>query len=349
MNRLTEQLLAEGYTADRHPDYVRVGCSGFGTDALQNLEGGFAYTKEYLKTKTFVTACGLCAKHHTCLVDSQIGRMMRRFEDDTAMIRCPHPCERQDESLRNAKTKYCSARMTDEAYDYERSVEKLHADAEKRKRRKMEEFIEARKGRVCNRHISFDEDADEWKWSFDIGQCARAGCRGTCPIFGELDTSRGNVFYDVATEREDTTMRGTFFEGTRIKSIVRGKRALESPASMTICRAYAKTMQNHIIWLERMRHSTDYFFHEHHGIFFRMEVSNIRAEKRESRNLMEDLQAIKDGFTVVHDSDVKKAAAAKKSEERQKRLERKNKPKKKEAKEIQMTIFDVMEADGNGS
>ncbi len=47
-NELTKRLLAEGYTADHHPDYVQVDTSRLpGNDPLNNLSGGFKYKRFY--------------------------------------------------------------------------------------------------------------------------------------------------------------------------------------------------------------------------------------------------------------------------------------------------------------
>ena len=46
-NKLTQRLLAEGYTADNYPDYVKIGGENFGKgDPLDNFYGGFEYTRE---------------------------------------------------------------------------------------------------------------------------------------------------------------------------------------------------------------------------------------------------------------------------------------------------------------
>ena len=55
-----------------------------------------------------------------------------------------------------------------------------------------------------------------------------------------------------------------------------------------------------------------------------VEVLNIRAEHRESRDLLQDLQDIREGITIVHASD---------QEKRNKELKRQNRAKQKEKRE----------------
>ena len=59
---LTKRLLSEGYTKDKHPDYVEVCKSAWGKELWQNLAGGFKYTREYLSKMVFKTGCGLLVK-----------------------------------------------------------------------------------------------------------------------------------------------------------------------------------------------------------------------------------------------------------------------------------------------
>ena len=62
----------------------------------------------------------------------------------------------------------------------------------------------------------------------------------------------------------------------------------------------------------------------------KVEILNIRAERRESRDLLQDLHDIREGITIVHASDqekrnkeLKKQNRAKQKEKRERRLEQK--------------------------
>lgn len=57
---------------------------------------------------------------------------------------------------------------------------------------------------------------------------------------------------------------------------------------------------------------------------WKVEVINIRAEQRESRDLLQDLQDIRDGITIVHTSD---------QEKQNKEIKRRNRAERKERRE----------------
>ena len=47
-NKLTTGLLAQGFTADNHPDYVKLpGCIPDKYNPLKNYDGGFVYQGSY--------------------------------------------------------------------------------------------------------------------------------------------------------------------------------------------------------------------------------------------------------------------------------------------------------------
>lgn len=54
-----------------------------------------------------------------------------------------------------------------------------------------------------------------------------------------------------------------------------------------------------------------------------MEVCNIRAEQKESRDLMQDLEDIRAGATITHESDIQKSQKREKSERRKANQKRK--------------------------
>ena len=59
-NLLTLQLLTEGYSVNRYPDFVQIDSSRLsGNNPLRNLGGGFVYKKDYLMRLVFKTPCGL--------------------------------------------------------------------------------------------------------------------------------------------------------------------------------------------------------------------------------------------------------------------------------------------------
>lgn len=59
------------------------------------------------------------------------------------------------------------------------------------------------------------------------------------------------------------------------------------------------------------------FFAEYHGREFSVEIMNIRAEQKVSRDLMQDLQDIKDGIHISYDADLQAADTKRKTEKRE--------------------------------
>ena len=78
-----------------------------------------------------------------------------------------------------------------------------------------------------------------------------------------------------------------------------------------------------------------------------MEITNIRAAQREGRDLLQDLEDIKAGITVVHESDAQKRASEEKKERRRsaRELEEMREKKQLEAKNspVQLSVFDLMD------
>lgn len=332
-NLLTQKLLAEGYTADNHPDYVYVGrtCADK-ENPLNNLNGGFEYYRWHVYEKAFRTPCGLMCKGTSCMSSLAVNGAEFSFENDLATVHCPHhicDCELKDKRLLNTNSAikdWCNVHMTDEEYQYEGSLEAVLKLWDDQIRRDKISYAMQRKGHVCSNHMYYDRDTKEWKFHYDPGVCARLRCNGNCrdvwsngvcPVLGrELCKEKGNVYYDIKTTRRCHELDGTLFEG-KIETVVKkGNRVFDHSVNMDICRNYAKLCQDEIRWKVRSNYHEMIFFAEYHGREFSVEVLNIRAEKKESRDLMQDLQDIRDGITIVHASDMDKRDKERKKEKR---------------------------------
>ena len=119
-------------------------------------------------------------------------------------------------------------------------------------------------------------------------------------------------------------MDGTLFEGQVDVSSQKGKRALDHPVSMDICRNYARICEEEIHWKVKMAYHSEIFLSERNGSHdFSVEVLNIRAERRESRDLIQDLIDISEGIQVTHASDLDVAKKSERSEKRKQRQQKK--------------------------
>lgn len=323
-NLLTQGLLAAGYTVDDHPDYVVLNDNYGGGKSLDNYHGGFSFERKWIREQTFRTPCGLLCRGQQCQSSLSAMGIDWTFENDMATVCCPY--EKPDCSLRHEYLQrnpairfWCEVHMTAEEYRYEGSVEELQKIHEEEIREKEIEFSLQRGGRVCREHMDFDRDTQEWRMHYDPYQCGQRRCGGLCPILGyELDKKKGNVFYDLKIRRQRTDLDGTLFEGQVDTSITRGRKLFSHPVSMDICRACVKLCRDRIEWKVRMEYSRQLFYAERYGTEFSVEVLDIRAEQRESRDLMQDLEDIRSGIRVVHASDMEKLEAKAKKQRREK-------------------------------
>ena len=327
-NLLTQRLLAAGYTAEHYPDYVRIPSSRWGNDPLQNLSHGFEFTPDYLKSMVFKTGCGLYVKgSEFCHGDMSYMGVLWSPENDCPTICCPH--RKHECDLRSpffgdgrATAYHCDCHVTDDPYDYAMSVDKAYQEYNAKVKQQYEDFCREKGGHVCRLHAHYDDWDGKWSQNYNVLSCARH-----CPHVGDMcdlthtpvSRKKGNVFYDkkITQIRND----GTLFDGEKIVKIIKGVRLFESAKSLTICERAAKQS----IVEEQESHC------RREG---QVEILNIRVEQRESRDLMQDLQDIRDGIEVIHESDLKKQAKQQKSERRQQNQEKKIKKLEKKIMEV---------------
>ncbi len=345
-NELTKRLLAEGYTADNYPKdkvHIAYGCYDRNGNPLDNIYGGFEYNRSYCDTFVYRTGCGMFVYGGKVLSSMSFMGAEWCHENDNPVIRCPYDkaeCPDNDSRLHGAMGGalsiqcWCVCHRTDEPYDYENSFEKAEKERHEEKERKYLEYCEAHNGRVCRNHMLFDERTRTWALKYDPEICARMKCYGwngksldeyesICPIMGrELTKERGNVFYDLKISYLRTDLNGTLFEGQIDTEIKKGIRVFKSPVSMDICRNYVKLCSNELMNEVRLKYHSELFFAERSGRYFDIEVLNIRAEQRESRDLMQDLRDIKEGIRISHASDEEKNIKENKKERRQQMKEK---------------------------
>lgn len=340
-NLLTQRLLAEGYTADHYPDYVRLPSgSCYGEEPLQNLNDGFEYTPRYLNKLVFKTGCGLLLKgSHFGFGGAWFAGISWIPENDNPLVTCPYrkdTCDSRNPLLSGpsgggiCKILQCDCHQTEEAYDYERSFDRVHDEKAAERNRKYKEFVKSKNGHVCHWHMNYNDWTEKWIQSYDPMTCARhcMNVGGVCDLTHQpISRKKGNVFYDVKISyiRKD----GTLFDGEEVVRVNKGVRLFETNKSMTICEEAAKRCVQNIVDKERQKRHAEILING-----WRVEVQNIRAEQRESRDLMQDLRDIKDGIQVIHASDLKKREDANKREKREK-------AKKKKIEKLERTLLEI--------
>ncbi len=338
-NILTQKLLAEGYTAENYPDYVRLPGSSWGSNPLQNLHGGFEYTRQYLNQMVFRTGCGLLLK------GSRLGFGSMYYmgilwipENNNPVVTCPYrkdSCDLRNPVLGGArggglcKILHCDCHQTRESYDYEKSYEKALDDERQEIQRRYEEFVKRKKGHVCRKHSYYDYWAKKWSLKYDPIKCVDCpNITGVCDLTNQpISKKKGNVFYDVKISyiRND----GTLFDGEKVVKIKKGVRLFETRKSITICESAAKRCQKYILDRERGKIHREILCYG-----WEVEILNIRAEQREGRDLMQDLQDIQAGIEIVHASDLDR----KKKEEKKKR---RMQAMKKKIERLEKKLLDI--------
>lgn len=125
--------------------------------------------------------------------------------------------------------------------------------------------------------------------------------------------------------------------------IEKGIRFFEHPVSMDICRNVVKLCQDEIRWKINSKYHSELFFAEYHGRYFKIEILNIRAEQKESRDLLQDMEDIRNGIRVYHASDSEKSEKARKKNNRQKAKEKRAAAMEKRILEIGYGNMDSFE------
>lgn len=333
-NKLTKTLLEEGYTADNYPkDEVHIAhCYLNKENPLDNFYGGFEYNRIYCDSFTYKTGCGMHVKGKNVISNMVFMSEGWCHENDNPVIRCPYDkpeCPDNDPRLHCVMGGglciqcFCVCHRTDEQYDYKRSFEKVEKERQEEKKRKYQEYSDAHNGRVCENHMFYDERTRNWSQRYEPTRCAHIcySQYGYCPILGrQLSNKRGNVYYDLKTSgavrKEDAQM--SLFDKNRYVHIAKGIRYLKKPCSMDICEAIVKTSADDIRRKYEMNHSFERMFDD----TYQFEIYNIRAESKPSRDLMQDLQDIRDGIEIKFEDDMLKERNEKKKENREKRKQK---------------------------
>lgn len=343
LNKLTQELFEQGYTEKNHPDYVR---------SFNKFNGGFEYTPEYQSTLLFATPCGLHIKGNY-FVGGGMGYMGVdwKVENNNPVINCPF--KKDDCALKStllsepsggglSKICFCNCHKIDGKYNYEKSLDKI-VDLEAEKRQKQFELFSKKKNnRVCSLMCCYDEWTEEWKQIYNPVMCASNSCSYCSILKRNLSTVKGNVFYDVVTRFRVEQGEGFLYESKITTHIVKGKKFLSRNVPIDICEIIARTCKREIIEKERSRHYTDLYFAEYHGKFFEIEIVNIRAERRETRDLLSDLRDISEGITVVHSSDIEANKKEQKRENAHKSLESRKRKYLKMLTEKPLSEIDIL-------
>ena len=316
VNELTRWLLAEGWQPEDTPP---------GTRPYQDYDGGWTYTGEAIRSMVWETPCGLLAdgRHFLNGYMSYQG-IDWRPENGNPVLCCPvfpsAPCPLRDPllhtqglSCHSGDVAYqCACHQTGRPYTYEGSVDETHDHVWREADKLWEVFKAQHKGRVCRQQSHYGRTTKTWRAYYDPMDCANFGCCSYCDVLAkELDTRKGNVFYDL---RKSWTVKGEgLFPDQRKTMVEKGHKLLDRTASLTLCEAIVKYGRHRVE--ERVRSEF------HHDLFFNksleIEVINLRAARVDKRDILQDLQDVTNGIEVIHAADSLKAAKAQKQARRE--------------------------------
>ena len=342
-NELTKRLLAEGYTAEKHPAYVRVAGGQFGDgNALNNLYGGFEYLRMYADDRTYETPCGLLCKGRMAM-DLCYNGTTHSHENDNPVIHCPM-CNNEC-SLRKATSIYgvdgalCPVKPTSKPYDQIHSAEAEKAKFEAWRSEKRDEYI-SKHLRHCPNHLRWDDKAKEWIFYYNPLNCRAYNCIGKkCPVLDKtIRPDKGNIYFDIEAEYPDKSKDGTFFEGERITEKTIGIQYFDKPELLDICEACIRAEKDHILWIietnkvAKMYGSWMLFQARLGKVDFRYTISNMRAEKRNARDLEEDIRNAENGVFI-------RSAAEEERKEKERKREKRDQAKEKKIEQARKLII----------
>lgn len=314
LNKLTKHLLSLGYTKENPPDEYR---------SWNDFYGGWEYSAKQERNMVVEAPCGVVSNASHIVGSMGYQGIDWCLENDNAVMRCPFKkmnCEKNNRILWDCvidDTPYCEVKITDRAFDYELSAEKI----EERNRQDHEEAIKAfarTQERFCKKHLCYDRYTNKFWIDFNPFECG--GCNYCTMIQRRLDGPKGNVFYDLKISR---LVKGFGFIPDEWKTeIIKGNRLFVKNKPLIWCELCARPEYlKHIDYKIKTKYFTELHFAKHHGRGFQYEILNVRAEKRESRDLDQDLEDIKNGMTVRHKSDELTAAKEAKRERAKKAKE----------------------------
>lgn len=301
-NELTKQLLSEGWTKEQTPE---------GLLPWNDFYGGWQYKRSTYQKFVFQTPCGLLVKGDKIISDMAYMGVRWTVENNNPVINCPYfglrncPCRHpllQGKRLysfvsRIGSYKHCAVSRTSFPWEYCNSVEKVLDDNSHEEDLLWEIFSQKHNGRACRHQAYFNRSEKKWHMRYDPMTCAQYGCSHCSMLDKPISPKKANVYYDL---KKSYVQKGQgFLPDETIVSITKGIKLLR--ASETVCDAIVKHCKKDIEATVRLNNHSFCF------LGGSVEVLNLRYERRESRDLLQDLRDVAAGITVVHESDQKKA------------------------------------------
>ena len=320
-NELTKQLIAQGCDpadSSTWPEY-----------AYSIDDEHFVYRWDWKYTLIWESPCGLMHRGHgQSWGELHVNGVYHCKENGNPLFRCPYPGRACPHRLEGVPLGInCEFHLAAHEYDPAKEIDEIERRRHEAAWRQMEVDRDAHPGyfQPC-----LNMDAASGRIAWRLYNCT--GCQNECcPARGwaPRDTSPVNIFYDLEIERVDHT--GLIPDVKR--TITKGLKVFDKPIARTdaalALAIWPRDPQSHVLpgMMERKLRGYTYEGHDGIGLIYRrrynhefitatVTIRNIYIAKQEQRDLIADLEAVRDGAEVVHDSDRAKAAAAAKTDRR---------------------------------
>lgn len=303
LTKITKELLAQGWTKNQTPDGFR---------PWNDFYGDWEYKRSTYAKFVFQTPCGMLIKGDKVISDMAYMGVHWMVENDNPVINCPfyglghcpvrHPLL-QDKYLynyisRSGNYKHCAVHRVNEPWVYENSVEKVLDDNQREEDALWKIFKSKHKGRACRHQSHYDRSKKKWYIHYDPNMCTHYNCSYCAILDKPVSEKKANVYYDL--KRSHVEPGKGFMPDETITSITKGIKLTR--ASVTICEAIVKYGRR---WIQSTVYLQNHTFCYFGGS---VEVMNLRWERRESRDLLQDLRDVANGIAVQHKSDMDKAS-----------------------------------------
>lgn len=332
VNRLTKRLLESGVSLDDPATWPG--------DVWRCDPANFAYKRERQFTPTWESPCGLLIRSHGDFWgEVWVGGEFHCAENDNPLFECPRPGVPCDHRLPYPAGMNCQFHRTERVWTESGSCERLIRDRLAREQQWREVQMRDHPGfdGFCAnlRKNELPDGMFRYEKNYWLERCISLKCKNTqCPCLGwkERDVRPANIFYDLYIERKFTEGLVPYSE----KSIIKGLKVFDKAVAMhdaeLALRIWEKNPSARMLPSQMLRRldvavnlennigSKEVFFVRTHGKLHEREcrvyaeIRNIRVARQEGRDLMQDLQDVRDGITVQHASDMQKAAKAQKNE-----------------------------------
>lgn len=252
MNKLTEKLLSEGYTKDRHPDYVE-----------WSSYKDFEYTRQFLAGTVWETPCGLLKNGINSYNHMSHLGVTYCPENDNPRYGCPYYDEKPCHHRINTNKLWgcnCIYHQTDRPYNYEQSVEKLWDEWNKIQKEAWQKATNEYGYCACMR---WDRPSRQYNPKYDIDGCINYGCQNeVCAITKkQRNLKKVNIYYDIL---RITKYKKGLLEH-EIKRLEKGVKKFDNPIAQTDAEIWFKLNKEGFKPNHNREDRYNLFLSEHHG------------------------------------------------------------------------------------